>query len=204
VSPLEIAGPVLRLRYPTAGDASALFELGRDPEVTRFFSWGPYAREEEAAAFIAALPQRRESGQFLEFLVVHAEDGPIGITGLSELSRRDRRAVVGTWFARSHWGTGVNAESKALILHLAFEVLGLERVSAYASVENARSQVALERLGFHREGVLAEWHRHSDRVHDLALHRFLRSDWERSQLADVPVEVRGEPPPAWRADLAPR
>jgi hypothetical protein len=34
-------GRSLSLRYPTAHDAPALFELASDPEVTRFFSWGP-------------------------------------------------------------------------------------------------------------------------------------------------------------------
>jgi hypothetical protein len=29
---LTVAGPSLTLRYATAGDASALFELGSDPE----------------------------------------------------------------------------------------------------------------------------------------------------------------------------
>ena len=42
-----------------------LFGLASDPEVTRFFSWGPYREQSEAAAYIASLaPQarRRASG----------------------------------------------------------------------------------------------------------------------------------------------
>ena len=54
--------------------------------------------------------------------------------------------------AEAHWGTGANAESKALIAHLAFNVLGIERLAAYADLENPRSQAALTRLGFKREG----------------------------------------------------
>ena len=44
----------------------------------------------------------------LEFLIDHHEHGPIGVTGLSELSARDRRATVGTWFGRDYWGRGAN------------------------------------------------------------------------------------------------
>ena len=58
----------------------------------------------------------------------------VGVTGLTEYSRRDRRAVVGTWLGREYWGTGVNRESKALIAHLGFEVIGLERLGAYADL----------------------------------------------------------------------
>jgi ribosomal-protein-alanine N-acetyltransferase len=75
--------------------------------------------------------------------------------------------MVGTWFGHEHWGTGANAESKALVLHLAFEHLGLERVGAYTEVNHLRSQRALEKIGFAREGVLRGWHRHPDGVHDV-------------------------------------
>jgi ribosomal-protein-alanine N-acetyltransferase len=152
---------------------------------------------EEAEAYIAGLPARRETGELLDFLVVHREHGPIGITGLSGLSVRDRRAVVGSWFGHRFWGSGANRESKALMGHLAFERLGLERLTAYAAAQNGRSQTALQRLGFRREGVLAAWHRHGDRVHDLVVYALLRGVWERSPLARMPVEIRGAPPEAW-------
>jgi ribosomal-protein-alanine N-acetyltransferase len=194
---LEILGPTLLLRYPTAGDAPALFELARDPAVTRYFSWGPYERVGEAEAYIAGLPERREAGELLDLLVVHQDHGPIGITGLSGLSLRDRRAVLGSWFGHRYWGTGANRESKALMGHLAFEQLGLERLTAYAASQNTRSQRALERLGFRREGVLAAWHRHGDRVYDVVSFGMIRAAWERSTLPAVPAEVRGELPAAF-------
>jgi [ribosomal protein S5]-alanine N-acetyltransferase len=194
---LALTGPTLHLRYPAAGDAAALFELASDPAVTRYFSWGPYERVEEAEAYIAGLPERREGGELLDLLVVHRDDGPVGITGLSGLSARDRRAVLGSWFGHRHWGSGANRESKALMTHLAFEHLGLERLTAYAASQNTRSQRALERLGFRREGVLAAWHRHGDRVYDVVSYGMVRAAWERSTLPRVPAEVRGEPPAAF-------
>lgn len=190
---VRIIGPNLLLRYPTPADAPALFELGSDPEVTRFFSWGPYVQVDEAASYIDSLAPLRERGEKLEFLIVDREtDQPLGITGLSEFSRRDRRAVIGTWLGRAYWGTGVNAESKALIAHLAFAVVGLERLGAYADVENPRSQHALEKLGFRREGLLRRWHRHGERVRDVFLYSWLKEEWEESALAKVPVETTGE------------
>src|SRR5262249_51684457 len=146
---MEIRGPQLLLRYATAADAPHLFELGADPEVVRYFSWGPYTRHEEAVEFIERLDRERAEGVRLELLVVERLSGrPIGLTGLSEFAPRDRRAFVGTWLGRGHWGTGANRESKALVLRLAFDVLGLQRVSAYANPENGRSVAALEKIGF--------------------------------------------------------
>jgi RimJ/RimL family protein N-acetyltransferase len=193
---VEVRGPTLTLRYAGPQDAPALFELARDPEVTRFFAWS-YERPEQAAEWIAGLPARREAGSLLDFLVVHRERGPIGVTGLSELARRDRRATIGTWFGRDHWGTGANRESKALIAALAFRRLGLERLTAYTSTGNPRSQAALERSGFVREGTLRAFHRHPSSVHDVVVFGLLRTDWEASPLHAVPVEVAGHPPPAF-------
>ena len=79
----EISGPTLSLRLPQLADAPALFRLASDAEVTRFFSWGPYRGEEEARAYLERLPAQRERGEQLDLAVVHREDGPIGITGLS-------------------------------------------------------------------------------------------------------------------------
>jgi [ribosomal protein S5]-alanine N-acetyltransferase len=199
-APLTVTGPTLTLRYAGLDDAPRLLELGGDPGVTRFFSWGPYERIEEPQAYIAGLAGKRERGEMLEFLIDHHEHGPIGVTGLSELSARDRRATVGSWFGRDYWGSGANLESKALVAALAFETLGLERLTAWANTRNGRSQTALERVGFRREGVLRGWHVHASGVHDVVVFRLLRQEWERSALRDVPAEISGVAPPAW--DLA--
>src|SRR4051812_8909887 len=194
---LRVSGPAYSLRYLTADDAPALFDLGRDPDVTRFFSWGPYREESEAREFIAGLDRRREAGERLELGIVrNGEDRPIGITGLSDFSPRDRRAVVGTWLGREHWGSGANRESKALVMAMGFRALGLNRITALASPQNVRSIAALERLGFVREGVLRGWHVHRGESRDVAVLRMMRDEWEHTPLAEVPVRIEGDVPPA--------
>jgi ribosomal-protein-alanine N-acetyltransferase len=195
--PLVVRGPRLTLRYATLEDAPRLFELAADPAVTRFFSWGPYTTVEQPEAYIASLPARREAGELLDFLIIDPDAGPIGVTGLSELARRDRRATVGSWLGHRWWGSGANFEAKAMIAALAFQRLGIERLTAWANTRNGRSQRALERIGFRREGVLTGYHRHGDQVHDLVVFGMLAAGWERSPLHDVPVTVEGSPPPAF-------
>ena len=192
-----VIGPTLFLRYATPADAPRLFELGSDAEVTSVFSWGPYTEVGQAEAYIASLPAKREAGTLLDFLVVSREDGPIGVTGLTEFAPRDRRATIGTWIGRRWWGSGANRESKALMAALAFGPLGLERLTALANVTNGRSQRALERIGFRQEGVLRSYHRHGGEVHDVTISGLLKSTWEQGELAEVPVEVSGTPPAGW-------
>lgn len=189
---LEVIGPSLTLRLPRPEHVSDLFALASDPEVTRRFAWGPYRSEDEPRAWVDGAAARRENGVALE-LVIERDGAPLGVTSLLELSRRDRRAVTGTWLGRAHWGTGANAESKALLFALAFGPLGLERLTAYADTGHVRSQRALESLGFTREGELRAWHRHPDGAHDLVVYGLLRDEWHDT----TPVELRGEPPAAF-------
>jgi ribosomal-protein-alanine N-acetyltransferase len=192
---LALTGPTLRLRIPRLEDATGLFREASDPDVTRWFSWGPYESVQDARSYLERLPDERGRGVQLDLLVEHREAGPIGITGFSEIARRDRRATIGTWLGRAWWGTGANREVKALMCHLGFELLGLERIGSYANVAHERSQRALRRLGFEPEGVLRAFHRHGGEPLDVAVFSLLRSDWERGPLREVPVEVAGRPPP---------
>ncbi len=191
---LALHGPSMTVRIPVAGDATALYRLASDPAVTRWFSWGPYQETAEARAYLDRLPEQRAHATQLDLIQVHRDQGPVGITGLSEFSFRDRRAMVGSWLAASAWGTGANTESKALMAYLAFELLGLARLGAYANPLNGRSVRALEKVGFLNEGLLRGWHRHDGQQLDVHVYGMLRADWENGPLIDTPVRVEGEVP----------
>ena len=197
VPDLALTGPTLRVRIPRAQDAQALFRAASDPQVTRWFSWGPYSSVDEARSYLERLAPQRARGEHLDLVVEHLAAGPIGISGLSEFALRDRRAIIGTWLGRDWWGTGANREAKALMCRLAFDLLGLDRLGAYSNVEHERSQRALERIGFRREGVLRRYHRHHGQALDVVVFGLLREEWEAGPLAAVPVQVAGAPPPAF-------
>ena len=194
--PLTATGPNLTLRLPAPEDAAALYDLASDEAVTRFFSWR-YAGIEDAERWVAGRAAAREAGEWLEFVVVHRDHGVVGITGLTEPSRRDARAVTGSWLGAAFWGTGINTEAKALLARIAFDACRIERLGSYASTGNARSRGALEKLGFVHEGTLRRYHRHGDAAHDVDVFSLLREEFLAGPLAAVPVAVDGEPPPAF-------
>jgi ribosomal-protein-alanine N-acetyltransferase len=84
-----------------------------------------------------------------------------------------------------------------MIAALAFRRLGLDRLNAWANTRNGRSQLALERAGFSREGVLRDWHRHGDTLHDVVVFGMTKRAWEGSPLAAVDVAIEGAPPDAF-------
>jgi ribosomal-protein-alanine N-acetyltransferase len=197
---LVVSNDAYLLRYATEGDAEQLFNLGSDPAVTRFFSWGPYTSIEQPAAYIEQLAPQRERGERLEFVIVdRSDDAIVGVTGLTEFSLRDRRAVVSSWLGHRYWGTGINNVSKSLILGLGFRHLGLERISSYSHVRNGRSKSALGRIGFVTEGILHNWQRHDGDPHDVHIHCLMREVYERSAIGADMIEVSGSIPQVFSA-----
>ena len=60
-----------------------------------------------------------------------------------------------------------------------------------------RSTKALEGVGFTREGVLRDWHRHGDRQLDVNIFGMLRRDWEQGALREIEIRAEGDPPQAF-------
>ena len=78
----------------------------------------------------------------------------MGFTRLKNLSRQNRNAEVGSWFAPEAWGRGANTESKLLLLEYAFERLHCIRVEFQTDSRNIRSRNALAAIGAIEEGIL--------------------------------------------------
>jgi RimJ/RimL family protein N-acetyltransferase len=103
----------------------------------------------------------------------------VGTTSFYDIDPSRSTVAIGhTWLARPYWGTGLNAESKLLMLRHAFETLGAERVVWHTDIRNLRSQAAIERLGATREGVLRHHRRRPDgSLRDTVQYSMVRQEW---------------------------
>jgi RimJ/RimL family protein N-acetyltransferase len=157
-----------------------LFEALDDEEVWRHMSSRrPLDRDEMAAIVGTAL-----RAQWLGERVAWAQRDPssgavIGMTSYHDVDPERRALGIGhTVLARPYWRTGVNTESKLILLERAFDMLGAERVFWYTDVRNDRSQRAIARLGATREGVLR---RHRPRAdgswRDTVVFSMTRDEW---------------------------
>jgi N-acetyltransferase len=102
------------------------------------------------------LLERQAEGTDLCFTVVHRESGKsIGCTRYLNIDVADRGVEIGgTFYGLAYQRTGVNTECKYLLLRHAFEVWQCIRVQLKTDLINVRSQLAIERLGAVKEGVL--------------------------------------------------
>lgn len=138
------------------GDVPALAEFGLDPDNVRYGGAAPGRAEPEAADYLEAMERMRRDGRALAFAVV--ETPTDAILGACDL-RLPLPGVgeVGYLLAPAARGRGVMSRGLRLVVAWGFAELGLARVQAFASPENAPSVRLLERLGFVREGVLRSY-----------------------------------------------
>ena len=147
----------LVLRQPRPGDAPAIFAILSDPETMRYMDTPPMGDVGEAEAMIARAAERFAAGDSLKWAVtLRDRDELIGECTLFRIHSDSRRAEIGYYLGRSHWGNGYNHEALTRIVDYGFDDLGLNRIEADLDPQNVASAKAVRRLGFVDEGLLRE------------------------------------------------
>ena len=171
----------LRLRWLTADDVPALFDIFSDPIVCRYWSRPPLAKLEDAADLQREIGQYFAKRTLFQWGIADIEDRVIGTCTLSSLSAEHQRAEVGFALARLKWGNGYMAEALPALIRFAFDTLRLHRLEADVDPRNDRSIRLLEGLGFRREGLLRERYHLNGEIQDALYYGLLRPDFDNRQ-----------------------
>jgi RimJ/RimL family protein N-acetyltransferase len=138
----------------SAEHGEGLLAAAEDAEM---FAWMPVAMTSPALlrGWLRSSLTSAQAGREVPFAIRDARSGEIvGSTRFLELRFEHLRAEIGwTWVRRSSWSTGINVETKLLLLGHAFEQAGLRRVEFKTDARNERSRGALTALGAQFEGT---------------------------------------------------
>src|SRR5260370_35827717 len=149
-----LAGSQVVLRELRTSDGASLFALLTTEEVSRLIS-PPPTSVEGFERFIGWAARQRQAGSYACFAVtVEGTDTAIGIFQLGELDPGFGTAEWGFAIGSPFWGTGAFMEGAQLMVHFAFETVGVHRLEARAAVRNGRGNGALRKIGAVQEGVL--------------------------------------------------
>lgn len=156
VVPLVLEGESVRLEPLQPAHAADLAAAANEREIWTYLPCGPVLGVEAMQRWIAERLAQDAGGGSCGFAVIARASGrAVGSTSYLDISSGDRRLEIGaTWLGREARRTHVNTECKLLLLGHAFERLGAGRVQLKTDARNLRSQVAIERLGAQKEGVL--------------------------------------------------
>lgn len=151
----RIAGRLVVVEPLAAAHEAGLFEATQDRALFDWMPENPAGSRKSVRGWLEDALEAARSGPEVPFAILAAGSGTVvGSTRFLEIRPEHLRAEIGwTWLAKSVWGTGVNVETKLLLLTHAFESCGLRRVEFQADARNERSRGALEALGATFEGV---------------------------------------------------
>jgi len=135
------------------GDLPWYAEFAGDADVMQYIGQAGRLSYEQAAERLARYVRCwEEHGLGMFGVRPRDSDAAVGWAGLQPLSGTDE-IEVGYAFGRMSWGRGYATEVAAAAVQWGFESLGLERIVAVASPENAASRRVMDKLGMHYEGV---------------------------------------------------
>jgi RimJ/RimL family protein N-acetyltransferase len=133
---------------------STLLLLAQDTRIWEHFPESRADSDQHLDHLLDAL-RLRDLGQHLPFVIRMKVTGEIaGYTRLHTWDKQHRKVETGSWLHPNYWRSGINTESKYLLLRYCFEHLGIIRVQFKTAPYNLRSRAALEKLGATYEGLL--------------------------------------------------
>ncbi|MBP0462695.1 GNAT family N-acetyltransferase [Roseomonas sp. PWR1] len=143
------------LRPLRAEDAAELHRLVNDWEVAKTLARVPFPYPRDLAdEWIGSTAERLAEGEAYHLAIARSEEeggALLGCVGLT-LDRAARSAELGYWVGRRHWGQGIAPEAAGRLARWALANLAIDRLTASALTDNARSAAVLRRIGFRPVG----------------------------------------------------
>ena len=135
---------------------------------------------QDTRSYIDAALQMREAGNRFAFAVTDEASGEVlGTTSFHDILPAVKRVEIGyTWYARRCQRTHVNTTCKLLMLTHAFDTLGCHVVGWRTDNFNHASQLAIERLGAKKDGVIrGHALRRDGTIRDTVMYSLRSGEW---------------------------
>lgn len=165
-----------------------MFQWANDPEVTHYMYMGTFSNtieglEREYDMLVSNTPanliQAAANPAHVTLGIIDKQDdlhiGNIGfyniswLTGVAEL-----RTIIGE---KTHWGGGRAAEAYVLAIRYAFDRLNMRRIWAGCRADHLAAAMALEKVGFVREGRQRQHFLRNGRSYDILLYGLMRQEF---------------------------
>lgn len=168
----------LVLRDYRPEDLDAYYRLKSDHEVWEYTTFTPITQKGEAAKLLGDTISGQLSGD-TGYRALCLKDGTlIGEAGILRIIKEANRCEIGYNLLPAYWWKGYGTEIVQALVHLAFEVLKVERVEALTLTENKASCRMLEKAGFQREGTLRHYIRSGSVYRDVCYYGVIREDYK--------------------------
>lgn len=179
IEPVTLCGAHVTLEPLAPEHVAGLAAAAADGELWKLW-YTTVPRPEKMASEIARRLQLLAAGSMLPFAIRRNDnDALCGMTTFMNVDPVHRHVEIGsTWHAASAQRTGINTESKLLLLGHAFENLQCIAVEFRTNAMNLQSRAAIARLGAKQDGILRNHQRTADGVlRDTVVFSIIESEW---------------------------
>ncbi|MBL8007500.1 MAG: GNAT family N-acetyltransferase [Ignavibacteria bacterium] len=101
-----------------------------------------------------------------------------GVIGLTEISRFNNRTEIGYWLGEEFTGKGIMTKSCKALADYCFKKLKVNRIIIRCEVNNKKSRMIPERLGFFKQGILKHDGIRNGRYLNLVQYSVYKNEWK--------------------------
>ena len=176
--------PRVRLRWLTEADVDALYAVFSDRGMMRYWSSPAMTERKEAEDYLRRIHEGFAARSLFQWgAELKQERRIIGTCTLFHLDPANAKAELGYGLGSADWGKGYMSEALTALLDFAFGTLRLRRLEADVDPRNENSLRILDRLGFHREGLLRERWNVAGEIQDTVFCGLLAKEWQARTVA---------------------
>ncbi|MBS0439742.1 MAG: GNAT family N-acetyltransferase [Proteobacteria bacterium] len=178
-TPATLRGKLVTLEPLCQDHHDGLVESARDGELWNLW----YTFVPTPLTMRADIDRRlalQTAGSMVPFVIIaNATRRVVGATGYMNIDAENKRLEIGhTWYAASAQRSGINTETKRLLLAHAFEELDCIAVEFRTHFFNRASRAAIERLGAKLDGILRNHRRGTDgSLRDTCVYSIIAGEW---------------------------
>ncbi|MDA0902399.1 MAG: GNAT family N-acetyltransferase [Proteobacteria bacterium] len=171
------------LRKKTLDDTEDFFRYYSDPNVNKYIISDIPRDLEEARREISYWMNVHRRGDGIYFAIARKDNNQlIGSIGLSSLNHRHDRIEASYDLAQEYWNKGITSKALKEVIRYGFEELRVNRIEAFAMVDNQASRKVLENCGFVHEGELRQHRKHNGRYVDMGIFSILYQDYQTLEI----------------------
>ena len=131
---------------------------------------------QDSVAFIQNVISHREQ-TLNEVYTIWFRGDFAGIIGFHNTDRVNEKSEIGYWLISEMTGNGIITRSCRTLIRLAFEKMGMNRITIRCALGNTQSEKIALRLGFTYEGIERNGERHLDNFLDLKVFSLLKEEF---------------------------
>lgn len=178
LEPIELTGAIVMLVPLEMGHVEPLRAAVLDGEFWKLW-FAKVPSPDQMESYVVQAIEEAKKGNIAFAVSLNKTNKIVGTTRFYNVDEITRRPMLGyTWYAKSVCRTGVNSESKLLLLQYVFEQKKAIAVEFRTHYFNEVSRTSIERLGAKQDGVLRSHQRMPDgSIRDTVVYSILRHEW---------------------------